>query len=102
MSSRSALVASIAEVRAELVRLAARLDELELQAEAAPDFEVVRSASAGNETGSRSSAEGGRSGPSESERARAATLTGQFFLRALTGDPRGESGRSLVKLQNRY
>lgn len=38
----------------------------------------------------------------DGERISAAKETGQFFLRALSGRPRGNSGRDRVKLQNRY
>ncbi len=50
-------------------------------------------------------ASGGYSGtrlPSELEREDAARQTGRFFNRALIGLPRGDSGRSRIKLQNNF
>lgn len=40
--------------------------------------------------------------PSDLEREDAARETGRFFQRALVGLPRGDSGRSRVKLQNNF
>ena len=41
-------------------------------------------------------------GISDSAREDTARATGRFFARCLAGEPRGSSGRSFVRLQNRY
>lgn len=43
----------------------------------------------------------GRPGAADPNREAAARATGQFFRRCLNGEPRGESGRGRVPLQNR-
>lgn len=43
----------------------------------------------------------GAGGYSHAEREAAARETGEFFVRALNGEPRGSSGRGRIRLQNR-
>lgn len=98
MSARAALLEAVAELRGELRQLSLRVDELAERIESAEDFELVEDTAASSGLSAPSS----KGVPSDTERSAAAKLTGQFFVRALTGQPRGDSGRSSVRLQNRY
>lgn len=109
MSTRATLLASLDEVKAELQALTLRIADLEAQLAATEDFEVVGTTAAGSSAGdiggeARTAAAASRSGriPSDRDREEAALQTGRFFGRALRGEPRGDSGRSRVKLQARH
>lgn len=94
MSTRDQILTALSQIRSELHSLVERVDNLEAQV-LSESFEIV-----GSEP-TPPAASGASTVPSELERTEAAKQTGQFFRRALLGQPRGETGRSRVKLQNR-
>lgn len=96
MSQRAALRRDLAEVRDELAVLTAKVESLSLRVEAESEFEVVA-----ENTPSAGYPESSVGSHNDSVREEAARETGRFFVRCLEGRPRGESGRSRVKLQNR-
>lgn len=106
MSTREQVLSAIEDIRAEIAALTLRLGALETQV-SSEGFELVGSEAAAASSGVTAS-DTFASGQSlvqahlDSERIEAAKQTGQFFLRALTGRPRGQTGRDRVKLQNRY
>lgn len=101
MSVRENLLRELAAIREELHLLTIRVNRLHTQVIGAQDsdFELVGESTATSHN--TSSAAGTTEGRGDSLREDAARETGRFFLRCLQGLPRGESGRSRVKLQNR-
>lgn len=94
MSTRDLVLTALSQLRSELASLVRRVDDLEAQVHSLDGFEVVEPATTSAPASSGSV-------PSDQDRTEAAKQTGQFFLRALLGQPRGDSGRGRVKLQNR-
>lgn len=103
MSRPSDIRAELNQVRAALSaltlqvgQLAERLDEQE--------FEVVNEASSGasrSTSAATAPVVSGARSYTQAEREAAARETGAFFVRALSGEPRGSSGRGQIRLQNR-
>lgn len=91
MSSRASLIRELDELREELSSLSLRVERLRDLVANDTEFELVGESSAGAATGSHG----------DPEHEEAARDTGRFFTRCLEGLPRGDSGRSRVKLQNR-
>ena len=115
MSEKARIQEEICKLRKEVQVINLRLDQLGEQLNLLEDFELVDSQSqvsalpaakdypakaaprpSAAPTGSGSH----QFGPSEVEREEAARQTGRFFLRCIKGEPRGESGRSRIRLQN--
>eukprot|EP00438_Fugacium_kawagutii_P029606 Skav235420 [mRNA] locus=scaffold924:200484:200957:+ [translate_table: standard] len=93
MSARIVLLRDLREAQAELAVLTAKVEQLCIRVEAAEDFELV-----GDSVATPECATGSHNDPVREE---AAKETGRFFVRCLEGRPRGDSGRSKVRLQNR-
>lgn len=96
----------LAEIRGDLEvlrrdceGLALRIGEI-LERLAALDFELVGETTASGSAAAKSGVSSASSYSTE-EREAAARDTGNFFRRCLSGQPRGDSGRSQVRLQNR-
>lgn len=109
MSTRSLLLAELLEVKSALAALSERVADIEAQLASLDEFEVVDSTPAhfpeagGSTAAQRGTTSGGSSQiPSDQVREDAARETGRFFARCLRGEPRGDSGRSRVKLQARH
>ena len=116
MSEKARIQEEICKLRKEVQVINLRLDQLCQQLDRLEDFELVDSRSQVSITPvaenclaakdlSRpavlpSSSAAGHCVPSEIEREEAAIQTGRFFLRCIKGEPRGESGRSRIRLQN--
>lgn len=94
----------LSEIRAELEdirrdcdllgrRVAALVDRL-----ATAEFELVGNSASASVSAVESTSAGQHT---SEERESAARDTGKFFVRCLTGQPRGDSGRSQIRLQNR-
>lgn len=103
MSRASDIRAELNEVRAALSaltiqvnRLVERLDEQEFEVVNGDLVESSRPASATTASGAA-----GARAYTQAEREAAARETGAFFVRALSGEPRGSSGRGQIRLQNR-
>lgn len=91
MSDSASFVGELTEVYSALLALTARVERLRERAQTF-DFEIVSEPTASETT------VGSHSDPVREE---AAKETGRFFQRCLSGLPRGDSGRSRVRLQNR-
>ena len=100
MSSREAAEREIEELRGELAQLTIRVDRLAAQLVEA-DFEVVSEPCASTSSAGQSYGGVPRLHCQE-EREEVAREIGLFFKRCLQGLPRGESGRSRIRLQNRF
>lgn len=87
------------DLRRECEGLASRIGQV-LGRLAALDFELVGESPATG-TASANSPPTRAASYSTEEREEAARDTGSFFVRCLTGQPRGDSGRSRIRLQNR-
>lgn len=98
MGEAAAVASELRGLRDELRLLAARVDRALERLEQAGEFELVGNSS--SEAG-RSSGAATLNVADSRERELAAEETGHFFLRCLRGEPRGNSGRCRVKLQNR-
>ena len=117
MSDRAFLLAEIRSLQDQIGVISLRLSELVAEVNNISDYELVDSVEPPTParvqpkakafpippvrevTSDRASVS-----PGISDRARedAACVTGRFFARCLAGEPRGSSGRSLVRLQNPY
>ena len=117
MSKKDKILAVIGELQQEIRVIGRRLDGLRQEVLELDEYELVGSVveeqvrdfekkdhlyrevsgppPSGALAASRAAGE-----PSELEREEAARATGQFFARCLSGRPRGNSGRSRIRLQN--
>eukprot|EP00438_Fugacium_kawagutii_P024465 Skav208079 [mRNA] locus=scaffold1800:124150:131179:- [translate_table: standard] len=114
MSDRAAILAEIHQLQAEVLRIQDRLGELVSRVEEL-DFEVVDTPSASGSGytptpgASQGPIAGSSSAPSargpvqlvEGERRGIAAETGRFFVRCLSGQPRGVTGQGRIRLQKR-
>ena len=117
MSKKAELTQEIARLSEEVAGIQLRLAQLTAQVVALDDFELVDSASVSepprvNPAAKASSFSGGSYhrpavssvqsfAHTEIEREEAARQTGLFFLRCTRGEPRGDSGRSRIRLTNK-
>ena len=116
MSSKAELTQEIARLSGEVANIQLQLAQLTARVAAFDEFELVDSSSVSEPRGTPvakssfglqstpyrpSSSAGQHPGHSELEREEAARQTGLFFLRCTRGEPRGDSGRSRIRLQNR-
>lgn len=119
MSQRTAILAELRGLQSEVSRIQSRLTELVANLEEL-DFELVgsppESSSSGYSAGYQSTP-GTKQGPiagsqsappassaaqlSDADRRSIAGDTGRFFVRCLSGEPRGVSGQGRIKLQKR-
>lgn len=113
MSKRDRILAEVTALQEQVGDISRRLDGLRLELAGLDDFELVGSVAeepVGEATKDFIAATGTppsgalaapRQGePGELEREEAARATGRFFSRCLAGLPRGNSGRSKIRLQN--
>lgn len=102
MSDSASFRRELEEVRAALASLTIQVDRLFERLDEA-DFEVVNGGSSATSgpTSTAGSRGTGASNYTQQEREAAARDTGAFFVRALSGEPRGSSGRGRIRLQNR-
>lgn len=116
MSRKERIIAEVVELREQVGDISRRLENLHLELSGLEDFELVGSvagefleeptkkfippviAAGTPPTGALAAPRPGE--PSEIEREEAARATGKFFARCLSGQPRGNSGRSRIRLQN--
>lgn len=101
MSELAALVRDFREIQSDLAILTAKVEQLRIRVKAL-DFELVDTPESAPAAASAAGSVLGSTGShSDPVREQAAIETGEFFLRCLEGKPRGDSGRSKVRLQNR-
>ncbi len=118
MSDRDYLLAEIRSLQDQIGTISLRLSELVAEVNNISDYELVEQietpkpvrvvqakAKAFPTSAPRQNGVGSSSVVtvvSDSAREDAARATGRFFARCLAGEPRGSSGRSLVRLQNHF
>lgn len=100
MSEIAALVRDFREIQRDLAALTAKVEQLRIRIEDL-DFELVEAPRASTTVSAADSVPGSTGSHGDPVREQAAIETGEFFLRCLEGKPRGDSGRSKVRLQNR-
>ena len=117
MSTKDRILSAIVDLQSQIGEIGRKLDGLKKEVQELDEYELVGSVCdeqvkelekkeplprgytgtppSGAVVSSRCSGE-----PSELERQEAAKATGHFFARCLAGQPRGNSGRSRIRLQN--
>ena len=116
MSRRDKILAVVGDLQVQVGEIARRLEGLRAEVAELDEYELVGSTVSEAEfyaekkdissrpysgtppSGALAAPRPGE--PSELERQEAAIATGQFFARCLSGRPRGNSGRSRIRLQN--